>query len=953
MPPLTVPDFVARWQPVTLSERGAAQPHFIDLCDLLGQPRPTDVDQSGTFYTFEKGVSKNAGGDGFADVWFRDHFAWEYKGKHKNLGAAYQQLLQYREDLDNPPLLVVCDLNRFEVHTNFTGTAKRVYAFTLADLANPAPTATTYALSALEVLRALFAEPERLKPQRTTEQVTATAAAEFATLADSLRANGQDPEEAAHFLMRLLFCLFAEDIALLPAGLFTNLVRKNRGRPAVFDKLLADLFDKMASGGFFGGEEIAHFDGGLFADSQVLPLSSPDLAVLGRACGVDWASVEPAIFGTLFERSLDPNKRSQTGAHYTSRADIMLVVEPVLLAPLRREWAEVRRQAEALAAKRDAAKGTARTRQDKALARLLTGFTDRIAGVRVLDPACGSGNFLYVALKQLLDLEKEVITFAANHGLTRFMPKVGPRQLHGLEINPYAHQLASIVVWIGYIQWLHDNGFEWQARPVLEPLDNIQERDAILAYNADGKPVGPEWPGADVIIGNPPFLGGNRIRQGLGDRYVEDLFSLYQGRVPAFSDLVCYWFERARALIEEGKVRRAGLLATQAIRGGANRRILERIKDTGDIFLAWADRPWILDGAAVHVSIIGFDDGSEKERTLDGTTAPSINPDLTSAIDMTHAFLLQENALVSFQGPSPKGPFDIGAEVARSMLAAPVNVNGRPNSDVVRPVASAVDLVQRARGCWTIDFGMMSLEVAAQYEQPFEYVRKHVYPVRSKNRRAAYARKWWQYAEARPGMRQALNGRTRFIATPCHSKHRMFTWLPASVLANGATIVFARDDDYFFGLLHSRLHELWALRLGTALEDRPRYTPTTTFETFPFPWPPGKEPADDRRVQAIAAAAREMVVLRDAWLNPPDATEAELKKRTLTNLYNQRPGWLDLAHRRLDEAVLDAYGWPHDLPDDEILSRLLALNLERAPVASADTVSSVAKPAQAAREETG
>jgi len=264
------------------------------------------------------------------------------------------------------------------------------------------------------------------------------------------------------------------------------------------------------------------------------------------------------------------------------------------------------------------------------------------------------------------------------------------------------------------------------------------------------------------------------------------------------------------------------------------------------------------------------------------------------------------------------------------MLAASVNPNGRPNSDVVRPVASGIDLVQRPRKKWTIDFGQMPFEQAALYEMPFEHVKKIVYPIRSQNRRASYAQKWWQYAEARPGMRVALQHKSRYIATPEVAKHRLFVWVEPAVLCNQQTLVFAREDDYFYGILQSKPHELWALRMGTSLEDRPRYTPTTTFETFPFPWPPGREPLDDLRVEAIAAAARELVYLRDAWLNPPDASEAELKKRTLTNLYNARPTWLDNVHKRLDAAVFDAYGWPVNLSDEEVLERLLALNGERA-----------------------
>jgi len=533
----------------------------------------------------------------------------------------------------------------------------------------------------------------------------------------------------------------------------------------------------------------------------------------------------------------------------------------------------------------------------------------------------------------LLNLEKEVISFAMALGDSAAFPSVSPEQLFGIEINPYAHELAQVTVWIGYIQWMRDNGFGVPDEPILKPLHNIALMDAILAYDESGTPLEPEWPEAFAIIGNPPFLGGGKLRKELGDAYVGSLFKLYGDRLPNFSDLVCYWFEKARALIEVGKIERAGLLATQAIRGGANRKVLERIKQSGDIFWALSDRNWILDGATVHVSMVGFDDRSENERCLDNKPVKSINADLTSTVDLTQAHRLSENEKLCFMGPSPKAPFDIENEVAAAMLSAPPNVNGRPNSDVVRPVASAVDLVQRSRGKWTIDFGLMPLAEACQYEAPFEYVRKRIYPVRVGDRRADFRGQWWQYARPRPEMRQALQGKSRYVATPEVSKHRVFVWMPLVVLSNQQTLVFVREDDYFFGVLHSKQHELWSRATGTQLREAEsgfRYTPTTTFETFPFPWPPGKEPADDLRVEAIAQAARELVVKRDAWLNPPGASEADLKKRTLTNLYNQRPTWLDLAHKHLDDAVFDAYGWPHDLSDEEILARLLALNLERA-----------------------
>jgi len=931
MPVLTLPDFATKWTASTRSERAASQEHFIDLCRLLGQLTPNEADPSGDLYAFEKGTTKTLGGDGFADVWRRGHFAWEYKGKHKDLAAAYRQLLQYREDLENPPLLVVCDMDRFEVHTNFTDTIKHIYAFTLADLASPVPIPSS-TIPPLEVLRRLFTEPGRLRPQRTPAQVTEQAASEFAHLADSLRDHGADPEQAAHFLMRLLFCLFSEDIGLLPRGLFKQLVEHTRTRPLDFVARVRQLFGAMASGGSFGVEDIAYFDGGLFADDQVLDLTTEDLAVLSRASQLDWSNVEPAIFGTLFERSLDPSKRSQLGAHYTSRDDILLIVEPVLMVPLRRRWAEVQERAAVLITRRNAAAGAARTRHQQALARLLTVFAGEIAAVRVLDPACGSGNFLYVALKRLLDLEKAVITFAASNGLTGFFPQVGPEQLHGMEMDPYAHELAQVVVWIGYIQWLHDNGFGSPSSPILKPLHTIQRMDAVLARDEAGKAVEPTWPVVDVIVGNPPFLGDKNMRGELGDAYVEELRRHYAGRVPGAADFVTYWFERARAQIAHGSAKRAGLLATQGIRGSTNRRVLERIKESGDIFMAWRDRPWLLEGAAVHVSVIGFDSGAEESRTLDGVAVLQIHADLTATLDLTVARRLQENLRIAFQGPVVVGPFNIPPDVADGMLRAP-NPNAHPSADVIVPVVNAADLTGRSRGWWIIDFGERTEAEAALYEAPFEYVRTHVKPLRDTNRREKRRTHWWQHGETAPGIREALAKKARQIATPRVSKHRIFVWLPAQTRVTDAVVAITRESDYFLGVLHSRPHELWALRMGTQLrevESGFRYTPTTTFETFPFPWPPGSEPLDDPRVKAVAEGARDLVEKRDRWLKPPSAAEAELRQRTLTNLYNQRPTWLDMAHRTLDQVVLDAYGWPHDLTDEQILERLLTLNLARA-----------------------
>lgn len=953
--PITPQEFVSKWKRVTAREKQTYQEHFLDICQLVSHQTPNDYDPTGTRFAFEMGASKTSGGQGWADVAKLGFFGWEYKGKDADLEKAYEQLLRYRDSLENPPLLIVSDINNIIIRTNYTNLATRTFTLALDDLLKP---------ESIQILKTVFTNPEQLKPKETIESVTQEAAKQFSTLASVLRKFGEEPQEVAHFLIRLLFCLFAEDIGLLPEKLFPRLLEQTRRNSKDFANVLQQLFRAMNTGGFFGTDKILHFNGGLFDDDHVLQLDSDAMDIISDIDGLDWGAIKPSIFGTLFERGLDPGKRSQLGAHYTGEDDIILIVEPVLMAPLRREWEQVKNEVKGMKAEEEKAKdkktSSPKGKKDlqKKIKSTLLAFADKIAAVKVLDPACGSANFLYVALRLLLDLQNEVLNFSDEMGAGRPYITVTPAQLYGIETNEYAHELAQMTIQIGYIQWLRDNGYGAPAEPILKQTKNIMRMDAILTpdplrpASRDTSPksagentlkpeggadlgegrvgVEPEWPTVDVIIGNPPFLGGNKIRAELGNEYVEALFKLYEGRVPAFADLVCYWFEKARAMIESGKAKRAGLLATNSIKNGVSRKVLERIKETGDIFWAQSDRDWVLDGAAVNVSMVGFDNGKEEERILDDKQVVNINPDLTTALNLTQALRLQENIGICFMGPSAKGPFEIPYDLAKKMLDTSLNVNKRSNADVVRPVVNAADLVQASRDLWTIDFGVMPIEEAAKYEMPFEYLKKHVYPIRSKNRRAAYAEKWWQYAEARPGMRKALEGLNRYIATPAVAKHRIFVWLMPEVLCNQRSLVFTKSDDYFFGILQSRLHEIWSLRQGSTLEDRPSYTPTTTFETFPFPWPPSQEPKNDPRVQAISEAAKELVEQRDRWLNAEGLSEAEKKKRTLTNLYNQRPTWLDLAHKRLDEAVFSAYGWKSDLSDEEILEKLLSLNLERA-----------------------
>lgn len=945
---MTPQAFVNKWANTALGELQSGQPHFLDVCRLVGidMPGGDGKTDAGETFVFEQPLQK-ASGHGRADVFYENHFAIEYKGadKYKDLKAAYQQLLQYRENLNNPPLLVVTDINHWEIHSNFPNTEKRVYKFSHAEIASKP--------EVMDWLRAMFQAPERLHPRRNTEQVTKDAADAFQLIADNMRGWDAEPTRIAYFLTKLVFCLFAEDVGLLPTassdspqGIFTHIIQESRGKPAVFKQYVQNLFVAMNEGGMVLMRDIPYFNGTLFNVVTVEELQQEALDALAKAARLNWESIEPSIFGTLFERSLDPQKRSQRGAHYTSRDDILLIIEPVLMQPLRYEWDTVQLEAAPIRQRYDNARtGRAKTKARVRLLELRERILRRIRETTVLDPACGSGNFLYVALQMLMDLEKEVIQHPLWTGLQMASREVHPRQMYGIEIDPIAHALASIVVWIGFIQWREHHGYHYDAKPLLQDLsENIVCQDAILAFDDEGNPTEPEWPAVDVIVGNPPFLGGKKQRRELGDEYIERLLSNYP-HIHGEADFSTYWFEKSRQQIESSKARRVGLLSTNSIRGVRSRSVLNRIKETGDIFMAWSDREWILDGAAVRISMVGFDDGSELGKTLNGESVRAINPDLTGLLDISAALPLAENKGISFMGLSPTGNFPISNELAENML------NAEPhNRAVLRRYISGKDLTTRDRLNWIVDFTGKELGQARNYVLPMQYLLENVKPYRDKHKNAKLRANWWLFEATRTGMVNALGARSRQLMTSLTAKHRFFVWHPAEARAANTVVAIARDDDYMFGMLHSLIHVIWTLRIGATLEDRPRYNNSLCFETFPFPWSPGTEDTSHPAHAAISAAAAQLHEERDAWLNPEDLSAKQLKDHTLTNLYNALQVWrgldtiktkaaaadfaprLDELHRALDEAVCDAYGWEVAVLDDEeeILRRLLELNLERA-----------------------
>lgn len=978
---MTPQDFLGKWRNVELKERSAAQSHFNDLCALLNVTDPVSADPRGDWFTFEKGANKSSGGNGWADVWRRGCFGWEYKGRHSNLEKAYSQLLQYSVALENPPLLIVSDMERIIVRTNWTNTVQETHTFALDDLTDAA---------VRDRLRAAFIDPDSFKPEKSRQELTEETAGEFAGLAQRLRDAGYDPHEVAHFVNRLVFCMFAEDVGLLPDKLFTKMLEVGRNDPVEFASNAATLFRAMVGGGRVGFTAIDWFNGGLFEDDSTLPLSADDLSVLLRAARRDWAQIDPSILGTLFERGLDPAKRSQLGAHYTDRDKIMDIVRPVIIDPLEAEWSEALARMTALIERAPkqthdkllrGAELAKRTRALTEAQAIHSAFIERLANFRVLDPACGSGNFLYVALRSIKDIEHRANLDAEALGLPRGFPRVGPECVLGIELSPYAAELARVSVWIGEIQWMRRNGFDAARNPVLRPLNTIECRDALVLYDEVQQDwVEAPWPQADVIIGNPPFLGGKSMKRTLGEDSTDIIRRVYAGRLAPFSDLVCYWFEKARAMVASGVARRCGFVSTKAIAKNVNLAVLKRLASDSRIYNAWHNEPWVIDGAAVRVSVVCFASPNERlsRLMLDGCEVSQINPNLTAGLDTSSVAKLQENANSAFIGVQQSGPLTVAREQAISWLRQPLNANGRSNAVVISAYASTNDIVGRPTEEFLIDFPPgLDEDLASQFEGPFEYLNASLYDPHRDGTLVSYPEyrkstagqnpRWWEAHRPRAAMRAALQATERYLATGETTEHRIFRFLPASLIPDKSLYAFPKAGLTAFGILQSTMHETWCTYFGNRIGagNQRRYNASFVYSTFPFPEGltpniPAANYATDPRAQAIAAAAARLDELRENWLNPADLivrepevlpgypdrvlpksedAAKELKKRTLTNLYNARPQWLVKAHAALDTAVANAYGWGEDwlageLDESGILARLFALNQERSSVKS-------------------
>ena len=951
-PTMSVDEFAAKWSAAEGGESSLSQSQFNDLCAVLGVETPAEAAAAGRGddYCFEK---RTADGKA-ADVWKRDCFAWEYKSPGKSLDEAFLQInVRYRDALGNPPILAVSDMKRFRIRTNFTGTQPRGIDFSLKDFGdNPD--------HFLKILRDAFLDPQALHPDNDPRHITERAASRIGEVADALRERDDcDPAVVARFLIRLIFCMFAEGVDLFrPDGPQPAAAPRERRRPLrdvlhylrmhpdYSQETIADLFDAMARSDrhTWGSVVTPWFNGGLFDDSakeEILRLSGDLLLILEEVDALDWSKIDPAIMGTLFERGLNPAMRSARGAHYTDADSIMRVVQPVMIDPLRREFDQLQRDCASdpddlsVGEPEPAPYNGSLPLEHEQLSepqRRAVDFHQRLAGIRVLDPACGSGNFLYIALRELKQLEQEFLDWAAAElQLGTLVRRIGPHNMLGIDIDQFAVDLTRASLWIGEIQWAQEHATEYTRRPILGSTDQIECRDALLELDPFGNPLSEpaEWPEAEFVVGNPPFLGSIRMKQELGEKYVGILHECWGKSVPGGADLSIYWHEQARRQVERRKTMRTGLLTTQNVRGILTRPVLQRICDTGAIFLAYSNEPWIGDGAAVRISIVGQDNGAEEDCQLDGVSVTHINPDLTTGPYLASAKVIASSRGVAFMGGKRNGPFDIDSNVADTMIKSSGNPNGRPNSDIVVPFITASDLAGADRHRYIIDFIGRSEDEAADYAAPFEYVRQVVKPVRDQNPNEHLREHWWLHAQPGLALRKAIADLSRWIVTPVTSKHRFFAWRDISTVHDNTTVVIARADDYAFGVLSSKPHTLWALATGTRIGqgNDPRYVHGSTFNTFPFPWPldTTEDALDDGQREhhaAISEAAKDLDDARAKWLSADSS-------RTMTELYNEKPTWFCNRQQTLDEAVLDSYGWPHDISKDEILERLLALNLER------------------------
>ncbi|MGC9269125.1 class I SAM-dependent DNA methyltransferase, partial [Acidiphilium sp.] len=758
--------------------------------------------------------------------------------------------------------------NVIETYADFSGQGKnyaqfpdrRGFRITLDQLRDPA---------ICDRLRRIWTDPQSLDPARKSARVTREIAERLAAVSRALEA-GHQRETVALFLMRCLFTMFAEDCGLLPPDAFKTILRRCEADPDLLAPTIGQLWEAMDKGGVALAihARVPRFNGEFFKDQTVLPLGREEIGELCRAAEYNWREVDPSIFGTLLEQALDPAERRSLGAHYTPRAYVERLVVATMIEPLRAEWVEVLATAE-----RQRTEG-----RDEIAIATVAAFAEKLCRTRVLDPACGTGNFLYVALELLKRLEGEVLDTLASLGgqeaLALASHTVDPHQFLGLEANPRAAGIAELVLWIGHLQWHFRTHDGMPGEPILQAFRNIKVADAVLDPKTHRRP---SWPAAEYIIGNPPFIGGKDIRARLGSDYAEALWSAHPLMNNA-ADFVMYWWDHAAELLTaKGSVlRRFGFVTTNSITQTFQRRCIERhlaAKAPISITMAIADHPWTKatkDAAAVRIAMTVAEAGKRDgvlftvtaETGLD-TDAPDIalaaqsgpiNADLTIGVPVGDA-----KPLLATEGLCSRGMALHGAGfIVTPEQAVHLGLGRRAGLDQhIREYRNGRDLTARPRGVMVIDlFGLSTDDVRRRFPEVYQHLLTTVKPERDQNNRVTYAENWWLFGEPRKDLRPALVRLPRYIATVETAKHRIFQFLDASVLPDNKLVAIGMADAFNLGVLQSSIHHNWASAAGGLLEDRPVYVKSACFDPFPFPDPPDAIRCD------IAAIAEDLDALR-------------------------------------------------------------------------------------------
>ncbi|MCL2122810.1 MAG: DNA methylase [Desulfovibrionaceae bacterium] len=1019
--------FIARWKASGGSEQANSQLFLAELCDALELPRPEPsrpINEENT-YSFERKVYVPRG-DGTSelkklDLYRKGCFVLESKqGQDKAdslhvsgltastavkrgsrqwedaMQRAKRQAENYIRCLPaqegRPPFLIVADVGFcFDIYSEFTRTGGvylhfpdvRGYRIRLDELEKPEVRA---------LFQSIWNAPLSLDPSRHAAKVTEEVAAHLAELARLLEADGHGPEKVSQFLMRCIFSMFAEDVRLIPAGSFSDMLQQAFMEPELYVHLVQDLWTAMNNGTVSVNlkRKLLRFNGKIFANPEVLPLTQAQIGILLEAARADWKEVEPAIFGTLLERALDPKERHKLGAHYTPRAYVERLVIPTVMQPLRKEWDGVQAAATMLA---DQGKETAAQK-------ILLEFHKRLRDMRVLDPACGSGNFLYVTLEHMKRLEGEVLQALARHGcLQQTLLQIDPHQFLGMEINPRAAHIAEMVLWIGYLQWhFRTHGNVNPPEPVIKKFDNIQNKDALITYKSwkyatdkNGKPLtrwngetyqidpatgrqapdesattvdtvyegvtAAQWPKADFIVGNPPFVGNKRMRFTLGSGYAEALRATY-AELPESCDFVMYWWHKAAELARAGKIRRFGFITTNSLTQVFNRRVVAmHLEETKPLHLAFAipDHPWVdaSEGAAVRiamtvgsagnlpgtlVTVLAEEKSDKRERqVMLAEQEGVIHPNLTIGVDVLAAQPLHANADIACRGVIPVGQ----GFVVTPAEAAQLGLGRTPGLEKhIRPFRNGRDVTDTPRGVMVIDLlGLTAEAVLERFPEVYQWLFHRVKPQRDQVRREGHRDNWWIFGEPRKTLRPALAGLLRYIVTGHVAKHRFFVFLGEEMLPDDKLIAIASADAYHFGVLSSRIHVCWALAVGgwLGVGNDSAYNKTTCFDAFPFPAAIPEQQAHIRELGEkldTHRKARQTLHTGLTLSGMYNVLEALRSGRELTakEKITHEQGLVTVLHQlhdNLDAAVAEAYGWPVDLTDEEILARLVALNAER------------------------